>query len=48
MMDTGYGRDLIAAVPVGMDVRDGPEGSPDGWWHEDDVDGSSVRIVEDW
>ncbi|MCY4557724.1 MAG: hypothetical protein OXF79_15365, partial [Chloroflexi bacterium] len=51
--DTGYGRDLIAAVPVDKDVREDlsenpSENPPNGWWHEDDVGGSSVRIVEDW
>lgn len=45
--DTGYGRDLIAAVPVGTDVRKGPADTAHGWWHIDQIDGSSVE-VEEW
>jgi hypothetical protein len=46
--DTGYGRDLIAAVSVGTNVRTDPETSRDpdyGWWYEDEKDGSGVEIV---
>ena len=46
--DTGYGRDLIAAVPVGTNVRKSPDGDPaQGWWHVNEIDGSSVE-VEEW
>ena len=45
---SGYGRDLIAAVPVNKNVRDTPSGDPaDGWWHEDDLCGRSVVIVNE-
>ncbi|MCY4629490.1 MAG: fibronectin type III domain-containing protein [bacterium] len=58
--DTGYTDtrnnriDLIAAVPVGTNVRTDPSGNPtdgwwhmsaNGWWHTNTVDGSGVRIV---